>query len=99
MTDGESSAGEQAASITSPAIRKLVDNPWVLLGLLFLVTAALGIPVLWVSRAFSTPVKILLTIVVSVYTILILWLFWIVMAWCWPSVVEVLQLLREWFEF
>ena len=99
MTDGESSAGEQTASRTSPSIRKLVDNPWVLLGLLFFVTAALGIPVLWVSRAFSTLAKILLTIVVSVYTILIFWLFWIAMAWCWPSVAEVLQLLRESFEF
>jgi hypothetical protein len=81
------SAGD-APSSDSPAIkpdgslRGLLHNRWAILGLLFLVMAALGIPVLWASRAFSTRTKILLTIAVSLYTILILWGFWLVMAWC-----------------
>ncbi len=63
------------------SLRGLLHNRWAVLGLLFLAMAALGIPVLWASRAFSTRAKILLTIVVILYTILILWGFWLVMDW------------------
>ena len=47
----------------------LLDRPWVILSLLFFVTAILGLPVLWNSRAFGAPAKIGLSIVVTLYTI------------------------------
>lgn len=63
-------------------MRKLIDNPWVVLALLFLVTAGLGLPVLWISRGFSVASKIVVSVIVLVYTALVVWLFWLVMLWC-----------------
>jgi hypothetical protein len=66
----------------TPAWRQAIDNPWVLLPTLFFVTAALGLPLLWMSRGFSTLGKIVLTIALVAWTALILWIFWLIMAWC-----------------
>lgn len=71
-------------------VAKAIDNPWVVLGLLFFVFAATGIPLIWLSRAFSTLGKIILTIVVTLYTVLILWLFALVMLWAYHRIVEAL---------
>ena len=56
------------------ALRTVCDNRWAVLGILFLVMAAFGIPLLWCSRAFSWRGKALLTILVIAYTALIVWL-------------------------
>lgn len=63
--------------------RDAVDNPWIVLGMLFFVTAACGLPVLWLSRGFSPLWKVVLTLVVCVYTVVILWAFWLFMAHMW----------------
>jgi hypothetical protein len=68
----------------------LADNPWAVLSLLFLVTLALGIPLIWISRAFSRPIKILLTVLVMVHTVLVFWLFWLVMAACYHRIMDAL---------
>ena len=44
-----------------PIWRRALDNPWFMLVMLFFVTAALGIPFLWMSRGFSTLAKAVLT--------------------------------------
>jgi len=75
----------------SQSWRDLVDNPWLMLAMLFFVTAALGLPFLWISRAFSTRWKIVLTIVVLLWTALVLWVFWLIMAWCIPQIWEGLR--------
>jgi len=69
-----------------PLWRRALDNPWLMLGMLFFVTAALGIPFLWMSRGFSTFWKVVLTIVVLLWTVLILWLFCVIMYWCYVRV-------------
>jgi hypothetical protein len=74
----------------SPAWRRALDNPWLMLAMLFFVTAALGIPFLWMSRGFSTLAKIVLTIVVLAWTALILWAFWLVMVWSWTRISDAL---------
>lgn len=66
----------------------LADNRWAVLALVFLAAGALGIPLIWLSRAFSRPVKILLTILVTVYTALMLWLVWLVLVACYHHVVD-----------
>ena len=73
--------------------RDLIDNPWLLVLTLFFVTAALGLPFLWMSRGFSVLGKITLTVAVILWTALVLWVFWLVMAWCLPKVWEGLQIL------
>lgn len=74
----------------STTLRGLVDNRWVVLGTLFGVTAALGLPLLWASRAFSTTSKIVWSVIVLLYTILILWLFWLVVVWSYTRIVDAL---------
>ena len=70
--------------------RDVIDNPWLMIAMLFLVTAALGLPFLWISRGFSTAGKILLTIAVLAWTALVLWLFWLVMVWSYTRIVNAL---------
>jgi len=70
--------------------RDIIDNPWLMLAMLFLVTAALGLPFLWISRGFSTASKIILTIAVLAWTALVLWLFWLVMVWSYTRIVDAL---------
>lgn len=72
-----------STSNVSPAWRRALDNPWLMLVMLFFVTAAFGIPFLWLSRGFSTTVKVALTIVVLLYTGLILWAFTVFMIYWW----------------
>ena len=67
-----------AAASRAQTWRDVVDNPWLMIAMLFLVTAALGLPFLWISRGFSTFSKIVLTILVLAWTTLVLWLFWLV---------------------
>ncbi len=73
---------ESAPQLT-PLWRQALDNPWLMLAMLFFVTAALGIPFLWMSRGFSTRAKVVLSIVVLVYTVLILWAFVVFMVYMW----------------
>jgi len=68
-----------------PQWRELVDNPWLMLAMLFFVTAALGLPLLWISRAFSPFWKVVVTIAVLLWTALVLWVFYLIMAWCWSQ--------------
>jgi len=65
----------------------------ILLAVLFFVTAAPGLPLLWMSRSFSLAAKILLTIAVLIWTAVVLWAFYLVMAWCLPRIWEGLRLL------
>lgn len=64
---------------------------WAVLLLLFGATAALGLPVLWKSRGFSKPEKIVWSVLVSLYTILVFWIFFKVMWWSYTSISESLR--------
>lgn len=66
-----------------------------MLGMLFFVTAALGLPFLWMSRRFSTFWKVVLTIAVLAWTVLVLWVFWLVMTWAVSRIWESLQVLAS----
>jgi hypothetical protein len=74
--------------------RDLVDRPLVLLAVLFFITAAPGLPLLWISRGFSRAAKIVVTILVLLWTALVVWAFYLVMAWCLPRIWESIQMLR-----
>ena len=64
-----------------------------MVAMLFFVTAALGLPFLWISRGFSTLSKVVLTIAVLLWTALVFWVFYLIMAWCIPRIWEGLRLL------
>lgn len=72
-------------SVSPEERRDLLDNPWVVLGLLFLATGALGLPFLWRSKGFSPLGKLVVGVTVTLYTLLLLGLAaWAVM-WAWRS--------------
>lgn len=76
---------------TTTSWREAIDNPRLMIAVLFLVTAATGLPLLWMSRGFSLASKIFLTILVLLWTVLIFWAFYLVMAWCIPRILEPFQ--------
>jgi hypothetical protein len=53
-----------------------VDNPWLMLFLLFVALGPGAIPMLWRGRAFSRRGKFLLTAAVILYTAFGIWLVW-----------------------
>lgn len=79
----------------APWWREIVDQPVSLVLVLFFVTAASGLPLLWISRGFSLIGKIVLTILVLIWTALVLWVFYLVMAWCLPRIWEAIQILTS----
>ncbi len=76
---------------SAPGGPSLLDRPWVILCLLFFVTAILGLPLLWISRGFSRAGKIALSVIVTLYTALLMWGFWLVMSWCVSRIMESLR--------
>ena len=72
-------------STQNSAARRAVDNPWLMLAMLFLVTGALGLPLLWISRGFSAASKFVLSIVVLIYTAALLWAFWLFLVFMWNN--------------
>lgn len=91
---GAATRGSGAAAGQRPRLMdsKWLNNPWMVLGLCFFALAIFGLPLIWKTRAFSTPVKWLVSIVMVIYTIAILWLFFLVMAWCWTRISDALML-------
>jgi hypothetical protein len=68
------------------AWREVVDNPWVVLALLFLVMGFLGLPILWASRGFSRRAKVWLSLVVIVYTLALIGCTGAVLWWSYQSI-------------
>lgn len=65
---------------------RILDSKVAVLGLLFLAMAALGLPLLWKSPAFSRTEKTIWSLVVLIYTALILWAFCAVMWWSYSRI-------------
>jgi hypothetical protein len=76
----EAVAVERGAPSLRKKIRDLADHPWLVLGMLFFVTLFLGLPVLWLSRGFSPLSKVLWTVLLLVWTCIMFWLFYLLMA-------------------
>ena len=70
--------------------RALIDSRPAMFGLLFGVTGFLGIPFLWMSEKFSRTEKIVWSIVVTIYTLI---LIGAAVAICWWSYTQIIQLL------
>jgi len=83
------SDGERPVQMGDRIVRAL-DNPWVVLALVFFVFAILGIPLIWISKGFSTWAKVALSVVVTLYTAALLWGFWLIMQWSYQRVIEAL---------
>ena len=58
---------------TTPADSQGLQNRLTVLAILFFVTGALGLPLLWVNRRFSIREKMIWSLVVTLYTALLIW--------------------------
>jgi hypothetical protein len=58
------------------------------LGTMFLVTGALGLPLLWYSPVFSKLEKLLWTLIVLIYTLTLLGITWAILLWCYRLLVS-----------
>ena len=85
-TQTEASSTEPANRRSSSDFLRQADTWWSVLILLFCFTAGCGIPILWVSKAFNVPGKIVVTLLVTLYTIAIFWVFFVIMAWAWQQI-------------
>jgi hypothetical protein len=80
----------QPSSVQPSKWRALLDSRPAMFGLLFGVTGFLGIPFLWMSENFSHTEKIVWSIVVTIYTLI---LIGAAAAICWWSYTQIIQLL------
>lgn len=64
----------------------MLDNRWVVLAAIFFAMMFLGLPLLWRCPAFSRLEKFIWTIVVLVYSGLIIWGFILVMKWSFSNI-------------
>ena len=58
---------------TTTADSQGLQNRLTVLAILFFVTGALGLPLLWVNRRFSIREQMIWTLVVTLYTALLIW--------------------------
>ncbi len=70
----------------SLGLKSLTENKLAVLATLFLVTGALGIPLLWMSSKFSVLERWLWSIVNSVYTAVLIWLVFQICLWSWRRI-------------
>jgi ribosomal protein L40E len=87
-------AGDPAASDTAAPGRpaRQPESRGTLLLALFALVGPVALPALWRSPRFSRPWKIVLTVLVSIQTVLVVWLAWYVLH---RFLFEPLQRLRE----
>lgn len=93
----EDAVSEVSAGSPPPkrsGLREAVDNPWVVLALLFFVMGFLGLPILWASRGFSRTTKVWLSLVVIVYTLVLIGCTGAVIWWSYRSIQESLAPFR-----
>lgn len=67
---------------------RALDKWWTILILLFCVTGILGLPILWVSKAYGPGMKALLSVIVTIYTGFLFWLVYLVIVFAYQSVAD-----------
>jgi hypothetical protein len=68
----------------------IIDQRWFVFVAIFLVMMFLGLPLLWRCPAFSRAEKIIWTIVTLVYSVVVFWIFVLVMMWSWGNISKAL---------
>jgi cation transporter-like permease len=74
---GEPSAGSATEMVQSRAA---------VLAILFLVTGALGIPLLWMNQSFSNLERILWSIIITIYTVALIVIAWMIVMWSYRQI-------------
>ncbi len=84
---GEVGGGVQPNKLSGVWSQTLQSRTAVL-ATLFLVTGALGLPMLWYSPVFSRVDKILWTLMIMIYTTALIGVTWAIVVWCYRLVMS-----------
>jgi hypothetical protein len=79
-------AGSRTRSVSS-VWQQTLQNRTAVLGTLFLVTGALGLPLLWYSPVFSRLEKSFWTSMAVIYTSALIGVTWAILYWCYQMIV------------
>lgn len=77
---------EQPDSSSDSAL-DLIQSKWAVLVVLFCVTGILGIPLLWINKKFSTVERLVWSIVVTIYTAILIWIVFAILMWSYRQIV------------
>lgn len=76
---------------TEAAWRKLADNPYAVIALIFCVTGCLGIPVILICRSFSPQKKVLWVIISIIYTAFLFFLVGLICVWAYGNITKAMN--------
>ena len=82
----DSDATVQLPNSPPDSASQMVQSRAAVLAILFLVTGALGIPLLWMNQKFSNPERILWSIVVTIYTVALIAITWMIVVWSYRQI-------------
>lgn len=66
---------------------ELIQSKWAVLVVLFCVTGILGIPLLWINKKFSTVERVVWSVVVTIYTAILIWIVFAILMWSYRQIV------------
>ena len=65
---------------------RMIQSRGAVLAVLFLVMGALGIPLLWMNKAFSNAERWFWAVVVTIYTALLIYIAWRICMWSYHQI-------------
>ena len=71
---------------TGNSMSTLVQNRLAVIGVLFGVTGFLGIPLLWMNKRFSNSERVFWAILVTIYTLILIYIAWAICAWSYRQI-------------
>ena len=87
----EAPATSTAAKPADSSLRKLADNPYAVIALIFCVTGCLGIPVIMICRGFSPSKKVLWIVISLIYTAFLFVLVGVICAWAYGNIMKAMN--------
>lgn len=77
---------DQVTYLSTGRSGDLVQDKRFVLAVLFAVTGFLGLPLLWMNQRFSNTERLIWSIVVSVYTSVLIWGAVVICLWSWNQI-------------
>ena len=85
-TSHESIPSVDRGELSAGSASEMVQSRAAVLAILFLVTGALGIPLLWMNQSFSNLERIVWSIIVTIYTVALIVIAWMIVMWSYHQI-------------
>ncbi len=83
---GQATPANHAPPPSAKVESELIQSRAIVLGTLFLVTGVFGIPLLWMNRKFSSTERIAWTIIVTIYTAILIAIVYMILMWSYRQI-------------